>query len=435
MMVELGASLLCLIFASRTAIAVGRLAGSAWTLRLSGPPEPATEAAPHILLVVPALREASVIAATLDHLTTLDYPSDRLSIAVAATLEPSGPDRPLTTTDAVRDWMARRRDPRVLITKYGGARKERAAQINHAVAMACAGPAADAEIIGIYDADSRPHPATLRWVAWNHAQGAACQQQVLHYLDAANDLARRGAPALCVANAVYQGSWSLTKEWPNLRRYRRHRMARRGPYPHSLYLNGHGQFLTRALYETIAGVPEGVVTDGIQLGYRLSLIGEAIAPIPVFCSDDVPATVGGLLEQHRRWFAGNIRFADACAWARGRGARVSAAAILDNILLNGSWALRLPLALLAAILVAFVEAGPLRTAMAVLLATTLVVYGIVLPMLAARVAGVSLKLRPADWLLLPAAAAFKSLGPLLYLFQVCRSGIDSTNQTLRKVER
>ena len=433
MIAELGIAL-CATFALRTTIAAVGLARSMCTLPLSLPELPDDTPMPKVLLIVPALRETGIIATTLDKLAKLDYPADRLTIFVAAAQERVAPGTP-TTAEIARDWAERSGGGRVHATEYAGEQTERAAQINHAVAQALSGPAADTEILGIYDADSRPHRTTLRWVAWHHLRGIRCQQQVLHYLDAANDLARQGAPALCVANAVYQGSWSLTKEWPNLLRYRRQWSNAGGAYRRSLYLNGHGQFLSRSLFEEIGGVPVGLVTDGIQLGYRLSLLGEPIAPVPVFCSDDVPVSATSLREQHRRWFAGNICFADACDWARAHDHAVPLTAIIDNVLLNGSWAFRLPLAILAVLLVAFAMEGPLRTVMAGNLLACFGIYGYVLPILAARVPGVGMRLRWRDWLMLPIAAGFKSLGPLIYLTQVLRIGRRAANQTLKKVER
>jgi cellulose synthase/poly-beta-1,6-N-acetylglucosamine synthase-like glycosyltransferase len=387
-----------------------------------------------VLLVVPALRETTIIGATLEHLAALDYPIERLVIVVAAARECVRPGE-TTTAQAARAWAACHGGGRVLVAEFPGDRTERAVQINYAVDHALAGPAADAEILGFYDVDSRPHPATLHWVAWHHVRGIRCQQQVLHYLDAANDLAARNAPPLCVANAVYQGSWSLTKEWPNLLRYRHQWSTVGGPYRRSLYLNGHGQFLSRALFEEIGGAPVEVVTDGIQLGYRLSLLGEPIASIPLFCSDDVPATVSGLHQQHRRWFAGNIRFADACDWARAHGRAVPATAVVDNLLLNASWLLRLPLTVVAGLIVCLVADGPLRAAMVGSLLASVAVYGYVLPILATRVPGVALRLRLRDWLLLPVAAGFKSVGPLLFLVQTSRIGRGAAERTLQKVER
>jgi cellulose synthase/poly-beta-1,6-N-acetylglucosamine synthase-like glycosyltransferase len=437
MLDNVGVFLSCLL-AARTATAAGGLALSARTLPKCPPGSllegDAGAAWPDILLVVPALREARIIAASLECFVALDYPTDRLSIVVAAAREQRESGRP-TTAEVVRTWAAERGMARVHVTESPDARPERATQINYAVRWALRGPAARSEVIGIYDVDSRPCAKTLRWVAWNHSRGIHCQQQVLHYLDAANDLARRGASALCVANAIYQGSWSLTKEWPNLFRYRRQWSERGGPYRRSLYLNGHGQFLSRSLFEAIGGLPSGVITDGIQLGYRLSLLGEPIAPIPVFCSDDVPISLTEVREQHRRWFAGNIRFGDACVWARGRGVVVPRSAMLDNILLNGSWALRLPTVLLASALVLFAMKGALQAAMAGLLASTICVYGLLLPLLAAHVPGVPLRLRRRDWLAVPLAAGFKSIGPLLYLAQVLWLGRDAADRTLRKAER
>lgn len=310
----------------------------------------------------------------------------------------------------------------------------RATQINYALRLALSATAPP-HYIGIYDADSRPAADTFVEIA--HRFGGAsklCIQQPLHYLDSAEDLAHAKRSPVLVANALYQTTWSLIKEVPNLLAYARRRGGR--PYSKSLYLNGHGEFFTRQLITTIGGVPEDARTDGIQVGYRLALADEPIVVARTFCSDDVPTNHMALFKQHMRWYAGNLEFWSA--WgdiARRNGWHRYLAPAMDNLFLNATWALR-PWVYTCTLCVVAFGPIPARVVLLTLLLGAGAVYAYLLPIAAVWITGRQPSVRLRDWVALPAAIAFKSLGPtaVLLALVVARLG-GHCDIPLEKVER
>ena len=391
---------------------------------------------PNIILVIPVFREQKIIQGTLNYFKKIDYPHDKLKIIIAcADLERTIPNK-VSTAEIVQEWISVRGPGNFYCVEMPGKNTERSVQINYAVNWVLDNRLFSVDVLGVYDADSRPSLETLQLVAQNYNRGFRCQQQVLHYLEAAQNLSGKNTHPLCVANAIYQSSWSLTKEWPNLKRYLRHTKKHNSPYGKSLYMNGHGQFLNIELFEETGGLPRNAVTDGIQTGYRLSLIGEPIAPIPLFCSDDVPDKCLELIKQHRRWFAGNIRYYDACKWAiENHGTVIPKQSMIDNFLLNASWAFRTVYIIVTALIILFAMEGEFRIFMGGVWLLGVFTYSMILPILASKIPNLKPDIRWGYWAWVPVAAMFKSLGPLLHILTLLCHGQNYAIRQLRKVER
>lgn len=432
---------------------------------------------PFILIVIPVLREQNTISSTLRHFQSMDYPRSRYAIIVSTTERESQERKHLrqivpTLIDSIHRSSSYAELEEVLlgvlpksimshvflrrhviqpeellalydsqpstqevaeqwVEQYKHAHGEqgcysvycvctpdshgnRATQINFAVWWAIQNLPEKPDIIGIYDADSRPESSSLVLAAISLQNlRVGCCQQPLQYLDAANELSAQGANPILVGNALWQTTWSLIREWPILDSYEHWVMNRRSSKFHrSLYLNGHGEFLTRELWEQLSGVPEGVTTDGIQLGYRLSMLGIPVKPLWCFCSDEVPKRLKALFMQHMRWYAGNLEFLVALKWASNHSATPSILQILDNIMLNIKWAFGLPIVVVTFILLFFGINGTLRFILLGSLVATMLIYTYALPFWATRIPGIAVRVRLIDWAALPLAIAFKSLGPL-----------------------
>ena len=197
--------------------------------------------------------------------------------------------------------------------------------------------------------------------------------------------------------------------------FRSNAMKPCGSYYRSLYLNGHGQFLSMELYDEINGVPEKVITDGIQIGYRLSLIGEPIGTIPAFCSDDVPNKISSIIHQHRRWYAGSIQYQEAFSWAKIYTKRkFSKCSYWENVLVNFTWAFRLPIVVGYALYLLFHLKRYFYVF--IIFVICIVMYNLVIPIIAHGIQkNQFLKIRVWDWLALPISIGLKSIGPITLL--------------------
>ena len=105
---------------------------------------------PGVSILVPARNEARVIVRTLEALLALDYPPDRLEIAIVD-------DGSTDATGLLVAEMAGR-EPRVrcLSVPLGEAGQGKAAALNYGLKQV------RHELVAIYDADNRPEPRSLR---------------------------------------------------------------------------------------------------------------------------------------------------------------------------------------------------------------------------------------------------------------------------------
>lgn len=384
-----------------------------------------------ILLLVPVLREQNVIVDTIEHFCGMELVSVDLMVMIVGTCREARACGD-TTLDVVERWLGSmsNRMPENVRIDYCEANDEkgdRASQLNWAVKHANEIGWNDWEVVGVYDADSLPSRDSLSNVvkAFCSIKNLDACQQPARFIRAANAMARNEENPLLVANALYQSTWTMISELPMwIGHYSASRKARKS-FRH-LYFIGHGEFLSRNAYETFM-FPEGEVTDGIQIGYRMGFSGSVIIPLPVFCEDDVPHQVRALVKQHKRWFGGCMNFFSAYK-ATGRNARwyCSAVQMIDGFWSQARWAWA---ALFYIVLVGISLCEDLL--MAGVLCSLLIIYGYILPILAHRLMNADINVRIIDWLCVPCAILIKALGPNLY---IC-DRIFKKNIQYEKVER
>ena len=167
--------------------------------------------------------------------------------------------------------------------------------------------------------------------------------------------------------------------------------------------------------------PENEVTDGIQLGYRISMAGIPIYPLHTFCVDDVPQEVSQLIHQHKRWFGGCNRVVNSYLWCRDNIHKTSFMQMLDGYWSQISWAYASVSAVIALILsvILCIE----RNGIYLLLTSLfLLIYCYVIPVISHKIINIKTEIRLLDWLCLPAAILLKGIGPNLYLVEkiICR---------------
>ncbi|MGC4885684.1 glycosyltransferase [Micromonospora sp. DT227] len=178
-------------------------------------------------------------------------------------------------------------------------------QINHAVdaelrRLAAEGVAPETVWIGVYNADSRPHPQTLTALAAAPPAARVVQQSALHTLTLG---AGRGlGGVVCDGAALLQSRWSLAREIPRLRAQAA--QARRGPtrWPRLGHCTGHGLFVRGDLWHEVNGLPTATMNEDLAFGYQLSAAGEPIHVLPLLEVADSPTTTNALVRQHRQWF-------------------------------------------------------------------------------------------------------------------------------------
>ena len=390
-----------------------------------------------ILILIPALREQNVIVSTLEHFKGIEVKNIELIICVAGTSrEKNFRSNKATTVDIVRNWIESDVSSQTHTFRYVEIDEEqgdRATQLNYAVKKI--GEDFHPDIIGVYDADSLPDIQTLNEVVarWVNNKETVFQQPV-HFIDAANRMAISKKNPILVANALYQTTWTVIREYSTWRQH--HLFCKKNSnalYYRNDYLIGHGEFIPYAIYSRYY-FPEQQITDGIQLGYRLSMSGVDICPLNTFCVDDVPQSLNQLIGQHKRWFGGCNLLLSSYRWCKENMRRASLLQVLDGFWSQISWAYAGVTSILGIILAVIVTQEG-NFLLPILEIVGLLVYCYIIPYISISILPTSVKVRFLDWVFLPVAIFVKGIGPNLYIFQTILSIFTQKKIKYSKVER
>lgn len=160
--------------------------------------------------------------------------------------------------------------------------------------------------MAVYNADSRPHPATLDAVA--HLAGGAPElgsrivQQSALFTTNLRVFPSGVRGAVLAGAALLQSRWTLAREIPRLRRQAR--QARRGGvwWPRLAHCVGHGLFVRGDEFLASDGLPIEPMNEDLAFGYLACAAGAPIDPMPLLEYGDSPGTLVGIVRQTRQWF-------------------------------------------------------------------------------------------------------------------------------------
>ena len=247
-------------------------------------------------------------------------------------------------------------------------------------------------------------------------------------------MAAKGQNPIPVANALYQTTWTVVREYPRWRQQHLFYKKNSGKlYYRNDYLIGHGEFIPYSVYCKY-DFPEQQITDGIQLGYRLSMSGADICPLNTFCSDDVPQSLSQLIGQHKRWFGGCNLLLSSYRWCKQNIGKASIWQVVDGFWSQLSWAYA-GIVGLAGLILSLVCIANGHFFLASLELIGLFIYCYLIPYIAHAILPFPIKIRLTDWLCLPLAIFIKGIGPNLYIFQYVLSIFTQKKIRYSKVER
>ncbi|HEY2579268.1 MAG TPA: glycosyltransferase family 2 protein [Streptosporangiaceae bacterium] len=179
----------------------------------------------------------------------------------------------------------------------------------------------------IYNADSRPHPDTLRAAAAliaarEHAPSGPARliQQSAVFTANFADLPPGLAGAVLEGAGWLQSRWTMSREIPRLRRQaayaRHHRDGTLMPLAHCV---GHGLMIRADLFAELGGLPESTGNEDLALGYLACAAGVPIDPLPLLEEAHTPLTLSSWLSQARQWFLSYPQYPAAAALAAAAG--------------------------------------------------------------------------------------------------------------------
>lgn len=373
-----------------------------------------------MLIMIPVLREQKVVVQTMEHFIRMKCEGVDLYIIAAGTKREKKIGNSLTTKEVYNNWLSDMSGniPDNINCYYCEAddiNGDRATQLNYAMEyFSQIHKEIKLDYVGVYDADSLPSENTMIEVVNNYLENknlCACQQPV-HFIKAANRMAKNGVNPILVANAMYQTTWTVIRELPSWIKYYKHN--KKSPFHKNIYLIGHGEFISYKDYEAFK-FPEYEITDGIQLGYRLSMSNKKIKPLFEFCDDDVPQSVKQLINQHKRWFGGCMNLKGAYDWSKDHFGTNALFQLMDGYWSQLCWAWA-SISVIICILYGLLFDNKIT---AVLIFLTFI-YSYIIPFLAHKILPVKISVRMIDWLCIPIAIVIKGIGPNKFILEKLR---------------
>lgn len=373
-----------------------------------------------MLILIPALREQTIICETIQYFADLNCNNIDIHLCIAGSkreyinLERYG--KSCGTKEIVYTFCKDKSWRQGFTVDYYEAddieNGDRATQLNHA-AERYLHDGGNIDIVGVYDADSRPSTDTLMEVACSYLENPKCSyQQPAFFINAICEMTKRKENPILIANALYQNMWSIISEIPMWIKY----STRKGINKSNFYLIGHGEFFDLNTYKKFK-FPEYEVTDGIQVGYRLGISSQNVKLLKNYCNDDVPHEVMSLIKQHRRWFGGCMRLIQAYKWCKDNDLKTSFMVVISGLWSQFRWAFTANLYIINLILSFGIYCVYGEVEYLICLLGLGILYCYTLPILSALLTPYKGKKQISfiAFMLLPIAIYIKGIGPNIYI--------------------
>jgi len=172
----------------------------------------------------------------------------------------------------------------------------------------------------IYNADSRPNPDTLLFIAkkiqkleHEKKKPNIIQQSSLFTLNY-NRFPRTLKGLILKTASIFQTKWTLVHE---LHRFKTH--SKKVNIENRSLIDilanvrlshcvGHGLFIRLSILQSINSIPIDTITEDLPFGFYKCCEGEAIYPIPILENSESPTTLDSLVNQKRVWFTPYLEY-------------------------------------------------------------------------------------------------------------------------------
>jgi cellulose synthase/poly-beta-1,6-N-acetylglucosamine synthase-like glycosyltransferase len=247
-----------------------------------------------VSILIPAHNEELVIEHTVHSLFNLDFPKDKLEVLV---VDDASSDR---TPEILNALCKKYSGLRVLHIPAGEGGKGKAAALNRAI------PLTKHELIAIYDADNRPEPKALRYLASQFAMyprlGAALGK--FRTLNKTKNILTRfiNIEGLSFQWIVQAGRWKLLK---------------------IATLPGTNFIIRKSVMTDVGGWDPEALTEDSELSLRILEEGYLIKFVPYAVTwEQEPETLAVWFKQRTRWARGNFyllkKFANSIGRAKNK---------------------------------------------------------------------------------------------------------------------
>lgn len=259
----------------------------------------------NLYILVPVLNEQKIIQDTFFHFLKIIHSFSNVSVVFVTTKKESS--QSVRTIDILNDLLSKNNTEKVIIIDYPYQKGVMAHQLNYAIKVLKEKANKRDFWIGVYNADSRIHENTIKYVLKKIEEkknSHFCMQQYSFYY--CNSITKQ---SIMQSSALWQSRWSVTFE---LFRVLFQQCLMRIKIPKMIevciekmnYVIGHGFFINANKLMDIGGFPENTINEDAYLGYIINCAKIEIVPIPYFEIAESPNRLKVYINQQDTWYNG-----------------------------------------------------------------------------------------------------------------------------------
>lgn len=259
----------------------------------------------NFIIIIPVLNEGKIINDTVNYFLDLlsNFGNSKLVI-VTTNKESLNVDCCTENTISILNSI---NHDKLIKINYPSIDGKMAHQLNFAINYLIKNNIINNQLIGIYNADSRPEKETLNWISDNFIDNNKVFQQYGNYFNNIDGILKRKffSKSILFSSSVWQNRWSFGFEIFNNLKQQSFLNNNKFPllYPFN-YCIGHGLFFTKEIFLELGGFSENTHNEDAIFGMELCYRKEYIKPVPYFDYADSPNSLKGLFFQKATWFFG-----------------------------------------------------------------------------------------------------------------------------------
>ena len=274
--------------------------------------------APIFLVLIPLLREQELVSEIVEYFETISYAKKYLFVVFVTTIREQQVNLNKPTTAELIEKELSKNDclSRSHFKHYStdGSDRCKGDQLNQALdSFFEENPDIDCSklYVGVYDADSRPDPLVLRYLAnyisnfllMHGSYPPVFQQIPIYFRNVSQDWNLKSI--FTNSRALHNLDFAMTREIPAMQAsvdYASRSNWRAFTTAWLIHLIGHGEFIYFPVLHKVGRFRSP--SADTSLGYVLSYLGFPIIPVPLFDVSDTPKELRTLVTQGATWYRG-----------------------------------------------------------------------------------------------------------------------------------
>lgn len=259
----------------------------------------------NFIIIIPVLNEGRIIKDTIEYFLNLLKPfANSKLVMVTTNKELISNDCPEENTISILKPI---NHDKLIKINYPGVDGKMAHQLNFAINYLLNNNIINHQLVGVYNADSRPEEKTFFWITANFNSSHKVFQQYGNYFNNLDNIFKKSffPKSILFSSSAWQNRWSIGFEiFNNLKQISFLNNEKCSLLYPINYCIGHGLFFTKDIFLSVGGFSENTHNEDAILGLELCYKKEYIKPIPYFDYADSPNSLTSLFFQKATWFFG-----------------------------------------------------------------------------------------------------------------------------------